>query len=351
MGTCPAITWVNTAVLAWPGGSLFICLASALAGGDPLSMQLRATDFQAAYRACRPFRLPHHSGSLLRGALGRALRRVACHAASLTASPPCAADCAEPRRCTYTRLFDPLPPEPSPHPFVRGQTRAPQPLLPLFPPPGARHLAPHDSLPFKIRLRLLGPTHPGDTDVLFTALEAFDVIPLGREGVCLRLESAAQIGPRAHRIGLDPPPSSTVHRVRITFDTPAWLERGDSLAVDLDFRFLFRSIYRRLTVLAALYGTPEPDDDARFQRLDALAAQVRTGATSLRRAGWKRRSTRRGTHEMQGLLGEISFDGPLTAFVPILRLAEAIHIGKATSFGLGRITVDAHGAPAPGGAA
>lgn len=40
-----------------------------------------------------------------------------------------------------------------------------------------------------------------------------------------------------------------------------------------------------------------------------------------------------------GLLGSLALHGNLAPFVPLLRLAELAHVGKATSHGLGRIHV------------
>lgn len=113
---------------------------------------------------------------------------------------------------------------------------------------------------------------------------------------------------------------------------------------ELDFRAFFRNVYRRLTTLSALYGELGPDEDAEFACLDALAAGVRTAALRVTPLQWERRSNERDErHPMRGLLGTVAFEGPLGPFLPALQLAEATHIGKATSYGLGRIRVEARG--------
>ncbi len=68
------------------------------------AMRLAVTDLHATYNVVTPFTLPHHSGSLLRGVLGRALRSVAC----ARTEGPCAAACQSPTDCVYTHLFDPI---------------------------------------------------------------------------------------------------------------------------------------------------------------------------------------------------------------------------------------------------
>jgi CRISPR/Cas system endoribonuclease Cas6 (RAMP superfamily) len=41
-----------------------------------------------------------------------------------------------------------------------------------------------------------------------------------------------------------------------------------------------------------------------------------------------------------GLVGDLLCDGPLP---PLLRAAEVVHVGKQTSFGLGRVAIEALG--------
>jgi len=40
------------------------------------------------------------------------------------------------------------------------------------------------------------------------------------------------------------------------------------------------------------------------------------------------------------LLGRFDLKGDLTPFVPLLRAAEILHVGKGATFGLGRIAVE-----------
>jgi CRISPR/Cas system endoribonuclease Cas6 (RAMP superfamily) len=42
---------------------------------------------------------------------------------------------------------------------------------------------------------------------------------------------------------------------------------------------------------------------------------------------------------MGGMIGEVIYRGHLSEFLPLLRLSEKIHLGKATTFGLGKIRV------------
>lgn len=42
---------------------------------------------------------------------------------------------------------------------------------------------------------------------------------------------------------------------------------------------------------------------------------------------------------MRGLVGSLDVEGDVGALVPWLRWAEIVHVGKATSYGLGRMRV------------
>lgn len=240
----------------------------------------------------------------------------------------------KPRACAYARLFDPPAPDPAPHPLLRGASSAPQPLVPIFPPPAFIQEPPVDS--FRLGLRLLGQPHEGDGARLTAALKALAGADLGGKHGLVKNESVTE-SPTTER-----PALSHTRRVEIVFETPAWLGHDGRLMEDLEFRYFFRAIYRRLTTLCALYGELGADHQDEFARLDALAPNVRTLEKRLEPHRWKRLSKERDErHPMHGLLGSVTFEGDLAPFMPALRLAEVTHVGKATSFGLGRISVDA----------
>src|SRR5262249_55316300 len=74
--------------------------------------------------AGEPAEMPAFHGSMLRGAFGHALRRLAC---SLGPEQECAT-CILRRTCHYTRLFEPSLEE-APPPFLRGVTSVVRPYF------------------------------------------------------------------------------------------------------------------------------------------------------------------------------------------------------------------------------
>jgi CRISPR/Cas system endoribonuclease Cas6 (RAMP superfamily) len=41
-----------------------------------------------------------------------------------------------------------------------------------------------------------------------------------------------------------------------------------------------------------------------------------------------------------GMIGRVTYAGDLTEFVPLLKFAEKVHLGKATTFGLGKFKME-----------
>ena len=55
---------------------------------------------------------------------------------------------------------------------------------------------------------------------------------------------------------------------------------------------------------------------------------------------WERYSNRQDTRMMMGgFVGSITFEGDFEKFLPFLLLGEFIHVGKGTSFGLGKYEI------------
>lgn len=297
-------------------------------------MQLQFMEFRVDYNVVASFRLPYHCGSLLRGVLGRALRRAGC----AVAESSCSDKCAQPGVCAYSRLFDPPVSTPEPYKLLRGATYAPQPLLPLIPHPGGNQLAEGDRL--ELGLRVLGGLEADDERRVLAALAEVSTFPLGRQEGRLELDNVAVVGERGQVVALDAAVSS-YQRAVITFETPVWIEARGRLPTRLGPLALLRAIYRRLCTVAALYGEIDEADEARVSRLEAMAGAVRVVRDSVQALRWERHSLARGrTHPMKGFLGVLEIEGEIGELAGILRLAEVTHVGKATSHGLGRIRVE-----------
>ncbi|MBK9265628.1 MAG: CRISPR system precrRNA processing endoribonuclease RAMP protein Cas6 [Polyangiaceae bacterium] len=209
----------------------------------------------------------------------------------------------------------------------------------MFPAPG-RIDAQHGAV-FSITLRLLGPLERGDLAVVLEALEGLTAFEFTADRGRIAFDHATLVGQRETPIATNIT-AAPMERIAVELETPAWLEHQGRLMEQIHFQPFFRAIYRRLTVLCALYGEWSDIDDAAFEPLDALAAQIVVAEQHVKKLEFQRRSEARGReHPMRGLIGRVVFEGRgLEAFLPALRLAEKTHIGKATSFGMGRMRVE-----------
>ncbi len=126
----------------------------------------------------------------------------------------------------------------------------------------------------------------------------------------------------------------------IRFLTPTRLKVNGQLASSAGFRTLAFTMLRRLLELAHFYA-PGVVIDWDFARLLARTASVRVAASDLHWHDWQRYSNRqRQTMSLGGFVGSLRLEGDLTPFVPLLRSAEVLHVGKGATFGLGRIAVE-----------
>lgn len=125
-------------------------------------------------------------------------------------------------------------------------------------------------------------------------------------------------------------------RVRVHLATPCRFKEGNKLSSDLPFRMLFQLVVRRLRSLWSLDGQSVHYEN--FREMMALAESIYTVESDLSWKDWTRYSSRQKTYmQLGGLQGDIVYEGAIRPFLPFLAMAEKLHIGKQTSFGLGEV--------------
>ncbi|MFH1116047.1 MAG: CRISPR system precrRNA processing endoribonuclease RAMP protein Cas6 [Pseudomonadota bacterium] len=288
--------------------------------------------------------LPPFKGSTIRGVFGTALKRVVC----ALRRQECVS-CLLRENCVFHRVFG----EPDvgggaqhhsrPHPFVieppptdRTHFTKGEPfdfVLMLFGP--ANEYLPYFVYAFKemgeigigrridgrragYRLTLItsphGTVYDGSSDLLTI-----------RPTTVLRLEEASGEGERAKRLTVE---------VR----TPLRIKRNNRLHSELEFHVLVRAALRRITALHEHFGSGELDLDHRG--LVSRAAEVKTVNSAIKWVDWRRYSNhQQEAMLMGGLMGRVTYEGRLGEFLPLIRFCETVHLGKATTFGLGKIRV------------
>ena len=123
--------------------------------------------------------------------------------------------------------------------------------------------------------------------------------------------------------------------LQIEFKTPLRVKM-DSQKLSLPFQFIIHTMIRRNTALLNCYGSGEPDID--YSAMARRAADVETVQENLTWFDWKRYSSRQERKMfMGGITGSVKYRGNLKEFIPMVEMAEKVHLGKNTFFGLGQI--------------
>jgi hypothetical protein len=290
--------------------------------------------------------LPLFKGSTFRGVFGVALKKVVCALKLQECS-----NCLLQERCIYMTMFE-IPsgqdskgsPSP-PHPFIIEPALTQQTLfqagdgydfslillgrfneyLPYFVYAieqmgrigiGRRINGKRSQFQLQqISVGILNIYNSDDKKLIKTPLEDLSLESLGGEGT-----------------------GETKKELNLILLTPLRLKFGNRLQAELPFHVLIRAALRRIALVNNHFGKGEPELD--YKGLVARAEKVEIKNSSLQWFDWKRYSNRQEQSMlMGGMIGEITYQGELTEFLPLLRYCEKIHLGKATTFGLGQISI------------
>jgi hypothetical protein len=78
-----------------------------------------------------------------------------------------------------------------------------------------------------------------------------------------------------------------------------------------------------------------------FKALIEQATEVKVAEKKLQGHDWERYSSRQDTKmKLGGFMGRLKFEGELSEFIPYIKAGEILHVGKGTSFGLGKYTLN-----------
>lgn len=130
-----------------------------------------------------------------------------------------------------------------------------------------------------------------------------------------------------------------VKKVLIQTRTPLRIRRGGVLLEAVDFPTIIRNITNRIQGITTRYGGWV--DEMEVKRIQALSAEVCVLSQHFVLQGMSRYSNRLdASMDFSGLMGNVAFEGDLTPFVPWLHAAQILHVGRNTTFGMGRIEVE-----------
>jgi len=131
----------------------------------------------------------------------------------------------------------------------------------------------------------------------------------------------------------------STQNITIRFLTPTFLRADGEIIRKPEFHHVFKRLRDRINALCTFFGDGPLTLD--FRCVGQRAERVRTVSA---RTDWVERfrtsSRTRQRHELSGLVGEASYEGQLSEFLPWLALGEFVHLGKHTAWGNGWIQVD-----------
>ena len=121
--------------------------------------------------------------------------------------------------------------------------------------------------------------------------------------------------------------------ITVRFLTPATLKAEGEVVTVPQFHHLIKRLRDRLNALAYFYCSEALNLD--FKALGEQAEQVQTVAVQSRWLDRSRRTRQGFAQDLSGFVGEVTYRGELTQFLPLLLLGEYVHVGKNAAFGNG----------------
>lgn len=302
-------------------------------------------------RARSRVQLPSYKGSTFRGALGMALKGLCC----ATRKPSCE-ECLLRLSCLYVYLFETkLSLE---DPRDARYRNAPRPLVLRIDRDQPLTLGTGDVwtfgltvvgravkyLPFVVAaLQRMGDLGIGKGRGRFDLIRVTTLDGRGLPADVI-FDGGTVSLPRMvlNANGSVPTIASGCDTFRLRFITPLRLIfRGELVRVP-EFHILASHLARRLEMLERIHCGGEAGLDV--EAVIAAAREVMLLENRTRWYDWERYSHRQGRKmRLGGLVGEATYRGDPGRFEPLLTLGVWVHVGKNTSFGLGRYEVESIG--------
>jgi hypothetical protein len=299
--------------------------------------------------------LPPYKGSTFRGGFAGTFQRLVCSTGSRKCRP-----CPVKAECPYAVVFESEPPEGAE--ALRNYESIPRPFI-LEPPPEEKTAyAPGEPLVFSLilfgRAVNLLPYFIVTLDEFarrgigkgrrpFTLEQIAAVNPLTGEGAVIFEGTDRVVRPRdlsvtARDVWLYAAGEASggdIGAARIGFVTPTQIKYGGRPVRTPEFHTVIRNLLRRVSSMCYFHHGFAYEAD--FLAIIAVAEAVRITRNHTRWVDWERYSSRQAQKvPLGGLVGEVSYEGPLSAFWPLLRLGELLHVGKGAVFGQGKIAVE-----------
>lgn len=306
--------------------------------------------FKFTIKAAEEMALPAYKGAVFRGGFGYAFKKIVC----IQRTKKECTECLLHRRCVYSYIFETSPPEDTkvlrlyrtiPHPFV------------IEPPlSGDRIVKQNDTLAFNLVLIgravdylpyfILTFTELGKQGIgknrskfILEKIEALDINGEGKSVYTCEDGVFQNDYPLLEASRLNQAESNNgKSQIEVKFLTPFRVRFDGKITDDIEFHVIFRNLLRRVSSLLYFHCGREMECD--YKAYIEEAGKIKTLSNDLQWFDWERYSTRQKQKmTLGGVLGTAKYEGNLRPFMQILKLGEHIHLGKGTSFGLGKYEI------------
>jgi CRISPR-associated endoribonuclease Cas6 len=133
-------------------------------------------------------------------------------------------------------------------------------------------------------------------------------------------------------------PTNCKETLSLEFLTPTRIKYRESYITNIEFHVMVRNLLRRISMLMFYHCDSEVDLD--INELIEKSKAVDVLKWNLRWHDWTRYSSRQKEQmEFGGVIGTVTYKGDFEKFMPFIALGEQIHIGKGTTFGLGKYQI------------
>ncbi|MBI5491019.1 MAG: CRISPR system precrRNA processing endoribonuclease RAMP protein Cas6 [Deltaproteobacteria bacterium] len=320
-----------------------------VAADEFLLPDYRVSRYRFTLRAINRIVLPRDRvGIILRGAFGLAFRKLVCH--DLQAE---CRGCPLSGACPYARVFTPSPPADAER--LRLQSDIPRPFVVAPDLEKGEEVRPATLTQFELTLigesvawmpyfvvafRALGEQGIGPGRGRFV-LES--VVAEGRRGEPVyRFDQSVVRNIECEERPGAFPAGSVAGRWTVHYRTPTLLRSEGEAAEVPEFHHLVKRLRDRVNATQYFYCGKAWEVDHRALGLAAESVAIVQDAG--RWVEQQRRSSRTGAvHAIPGYLGDVTYAGDMAPFLPLLRVGERINVGKAATFGCGRIEIEPEG--------
>jgi len=313
--------------------------------------QLSWAVFEFVLQVTEPLYLPPYKGSALRGDFGNSFRKICC----VMQQPDCRG-CSLIQSCAYSSIFE--TPQAANLPIDHQAANLPPPFVIAPPDIEKQEFTAGETL--KFGLVLVGKSIPyfpyfvlafdqlgrmglGRARGRYRLAEVYSFNDLQRQAPVLVYDGGTQVITGNFRIWqltdlhtlaaqMNPP------ELQLEFVNTTRIVQQNKVINTLPFDLLIRTLLRRSSLLAQIHGTAAWE--LPFQEIIDQAKQVPLAAGRFHWLDWERYSNRQQQRmNFGGFVGTVTYLNGFEPFLPLILLGQFLHIGKNTTFGLGKYFV------------